>query len=102
MAVLSSFLLTEIVKCCQVPLELAAEKEAVAALVKEWKGTKEGAQVCSLYLIPKHLCVLQVDDDDIDIYMKEKKDEEEELREAMEAGKESTVFARVKVPTQVS
>merc|ERR1711972_172106 len=28
-----------------VPLELAAEKEAVAALVKEWKGTKEGAQV---------------------------------------------------------
>jgi len=68
-----------------VPLELAAEKDAVAALVKEWKGTKEGAQV---------------DDDDIDIYMKEKKDEEEELREAMEAGKESTVFARVKVPTQ--
>merc|ERR1719340_606606 len=52
---------------------------------KEGKGTKEGAQV---------------DDDDIDIYMKEKKDEEEELREAMEAGKESTVFARVKVPTQ--
>ena len=43
-----------------------------------------------------------MDDDDIDIYMKEKKDEEEELREAMEAGKESTVFARVKVPTQVS
>jgi len=28
------------------------------------------------------------------------KDEAEELREAMEAGKESTVFARVKVPTQ--
>ena len=83
------------------PLELAAEKEAVAALVKEWKGTKEGAQVYSLHLRPKHLCVLQVDDDDIDIYMKEKKDEEEELREAMEAGKESTVFARVKVPTQV-
>ena len=55
-----------------------------------------------LDLRPKHLCVLQVDDDDIDIYMKEKKDEEEELREAMEAGKESTVFARVKVPTQVS
>merc|ERR1712203_930004 len=53
--------------------------------VKEWKGTKEGAQV---------------DDDDIDIYMREGKDEEEELREAMEAGKESTVFARVKVPTQ--
>merc|ERR1712088_302652 len=52
-----------------VPLELAAEKEAVAALVKEWKGTKEGAD----------------DDDDIDIYMRERKDEEEELREAMEA-----------------
>ena len=49
----------------------------------------------------ENLCGLQVDDDDIDIYMKEKKDEEEELREAMAAGKESTVFARVKVPTQV-
>ena len=68
------------------PLELAAEKEAVGALVKEWKGTKEGAD----------------DDDDIDIYMRERKDEEEELREAMEAGKEATVFARVKVPTQVN
>ena len=67
------------------PLELAAEKEAVGALVKEWKGSKEGAE----------------DDDDIDIYMRERKDEAEELREAMEAGKESTVFARVKVPTQV-
>ena len=55
---------------------MAAEKEAVAALVKEWKGTKEGAQVCSLYLRHKHLCALQVDDDDIDIYMKEKKDED--------------------------
>merc|ERR1712037_375017 len=53
-------------------------------LVKEWKGTKEGAD----------------DDDDIDIYMRERKNEEEELREAMEAGKEATVFARVKVPTQ--
>merc|ERR1719400_1121642 len=52
-----------------VPLELAAEKEAVGKLVAEWKGAKEG-------------------------------DEEEELREAMAAGKESTVFARVKVPTQ--
>ena len=69
----------------KVPLELAAEKEAVSRLVKEWKGTKEGAE----------------DDDDIDIYMRERKDEEEELREAMEAGKEATVFARVKVPTQV-
>ena len=67
------------------PLELAAEKEAIGALVREWKGSKEGAE----------------DDDDIDIYMRERKDEAEELREAMEAGKESTVFARVKVPTQV-
>merc|ERR1711934_879704 len=32
--------------------------------------------------------------------MRERKDEEEELREAMGAGKEATVFARVKVPTQ--
>ena len=36
----------------KVPLELAAEKEAVGRLVKEWKGTKEGAEVsCDIILI---------------------------------------------------
>jgi len=64
-----------------VPLELAAEKEAVGKLVLEWKGAKEG-------------------EEEEELYMREAKDEEQELREAMAAGKESTVFARVKVPTQ--
>jgi len=64
-----------------VPLELAAEKEAVGKLVVEWKGAKEG-------------------EEEEELYMREAKDEEQELREAMAAGKESTVFARVKVPTQ--
>ena len=48
----------------------------------EWKGAKEG-------------------EEEEELYMREAKDEEQELREAMAAGKESTVFARVKVPTQV-
>jgi pre-mRNA-splicing factor ISY1 len=67
-----------------VPLELVAEKEAVGRLVTEWKGAKEGAM-----------------EDEEELYMREVQDEEAELREAMQAGKESTVFARVKVPTQV-
>ena len=66
------------------------------------EGNEGGSTGLLTLLVTENLCGLQVDDDDIDIYMKEKKDEEEELREAMEAGKESTVFARVKVPTQVS
>ena len=65
------------------------------------EGNEGGSTGLLTLLVTENLCGLQVDDDDIDIYMKEKKDEEEELREAMEAGKESTVFARVKVPTQV-
>merc|ERR1712034_100078 len=42
------------------------------------------------------------DDDDEDLYIKEmkSKDEEEALREAMEAGKEGRFTAHVKVPTQ--
>ena len=39
----------------KVPLELAAEKEAVGRLVKEWKGTKEGAEVsCDIISMSVH------------------------------------------------
>lgn len=68
-----------------VPLELAAEKEAIDRLVKEWKGSKEMG--------------MEVGEEE-DLYMREVKDEEAELREAMQAGKEGSVRARVKVPTQ--
>jgi len=68
-----------------VPLELKAEKEAVARLVNEWKGAKAGEDL---------------QDDDEDLYIKELKDDDEALREAMEAGKEGRFSAHVKVPTQ--
>lgn len=70
-----------------VPTEIAAEKEAIARLIAEYKGSKEGAE--------------DVDDDE-DLYIKEikSKDEDEALKEAMEEGKEARFMARVKVPTQ--
>jgi len=73
-----------------VPLELKAEKEATARLIEEWKGTKGGGGNT------------EEADDEEDLYMKEvkNKDEDEALREAMEAGKEGRFIAHVKVPTQ--
>jgi len=70
-----------------VPEELAAEKEAVARLIAEYKGSKENAEEA---------------DDDEDLYIKEikSKDDEDALKEAMEEGKEARFMARVKVPTQ--
>jgi len=71
-----------------VPLELKAEKEAIGRLIDEWKGAKGGGA--------------EGDDEEEDLYIKEMrtKDEEEALREAMEAGKEGRFTAHVKVPTQ--
>ena len=40
------------------------------------------------------------DDDDVDIYLKDDKDEDEALQEAMEAGKEGRFMAHVPIPTQ--
>jgi len=70
-----------------VPMEIAAEKEAIARLIAEYKGSKEGGEEM---------------EDDEDLYIKEirSKDEEEALKEAMEEGKEARFMARVKVPTQ--
>lgn len=72
-----------------VPLELKAEQEAIARLIDEWKGAKAGGDV-------------EEAEDEEDLYIKElkTKDEEEALREAMEAGKEGRFTAHVKVPTQ--
>eukprot|EP00090_Calanus_glacialis_P021153 TRINITY_DN3264_c0_g1_i1.p1 TRINITY_DN3264_c0_g1~~TRINITY_DN3264_c0_g1_i1.p1 ORF type:complete len:377 (-),score=159.08 TRINITY_DN3264_c0_g1_i1:38-1168(-) len=74
-----------------VPLELKAEKEAIARLIDEWKGAKGGGGGGA-----------EGDEDEEDLYIKEmkSKDEEEALREAMEAGKEGRFTAHVKVPTQ--
>merc|ERR1719347_62502 len=73
-----------------VPLELKAEQEAIARLIDEWKGAKTGGGN------------IEDADDDEDLYIKElkSKDEDEALREAMEAGKEGRFTAHVKVPTQ--
>jgi len=72
-----------------VPLELKAEQEAIARLIDEWKGAKAGGDA-------------EDAEDEEDLYIKElkTKDEEEALREAMEAGKEGRFTAHVKVPTQ--
>merc|ERR1719233_1353193 len=72
-----------------VPLELKAEQEAIARLIDEWKGAKAGGDA-------------EEAEDEEDLYIKElkSKDEEEALREAMEAGKEGRFTAHVKVPTQ--
>jgi len=72
-----------------VPLELKAEQEAIARLIDEWKGAKAGGDT-------------EEAEDEEDLYIKElkTKDEEEALREAMEAGKEGRFTAHVKVPTQ--
>merc|ERR1719471_2557901 len=68
-------------------MELAAEKEAIARLIAEYKGSKEEAEE---------------NEDEEDLYIKEirTKDEEDALKEAMEEGKEARFMARVKVPTQ--
>jgi len=70
-----------------VPMELAAEKKAIARLIAEYKGSKEEAEE---------------NEDEEDLYIKEirTKDEEDALKEAMEEGKEARFMARVKVPTQ--
>jgi len=68
-----------------VPLELKAEKGAIARIINEWKGAKAGE--------------VQPDDDE-DLYIKELKDDDEALKDAMEAGKEGRFSAHVKVPTQ--
>ena len=62
---------------------------SLARLIDEWKGAKAGGDV-------------EEAEDEEDLYIKElkTKDEEEALREAMEAGKEGRFTAHVKVPTQ--
>jgi len=66
-----------------VPLEITAEKEAIQRAVQEYKE-KKGVE----------------DDDDVDIYFKDDKNEDEALQEAMEAGKEGRFTAHVPIPTQ--
>lgn len=67
-----------------VPLEVAVEKEAINKAVDEWKEKKGMGE----------------EDDDMDIYFKEEKEEAELLQEAMEAGKEMRFVAHVPIPTQ--
>jgi len=66
-----------------VPFEVVAEKEAIQKEVQAYKE-KKGME----------------DDDDIDIYIRDEKDEDQTLQEAMEAGKEGRFTAHVPIPTQ--
>jgi len=66
-----------------VPFEVVAEKEAIQKEVQAYKE-KKGLE----------------DDDDIDIYIRDEKDEDQTLQEAMEAGKEGRFTAHVPIPTQ--
>jgi len=66
-----------------VPLEMIAERDAINAAIEEYKE-KKGLE----------------EDDDVDIYLKEDKAEDEALMEAMEAGKEGRFTAHVPIPTQ--
>ncbi|XP_023331985.1 pre-mRNA-splicing factor ISY1 homolog [Eurytemora carolleeae] len=67
-----------------VPMEVVAEKNAINAAIQEYKEKKGMAE----------------DDDDVDIYLKDDKGEDEALQEAMEAGKEGRFMAHVPIPTQ--
>jgi len=66
-----------------VPLEVLAERDAINNAIEEYKE-KKGLE----------------DDEDVDIYIKDDKGEDEALQEAMEAGKEGRFMAHVPIPTQ--
>lgn len=67
-----------------VPLEVNAERESISRAIDEYKQLKGIAD----------------EDDDMDIYFKEEKGDDEALLEAMEAGKEGRFTAHVPIPTQ--
>ena len=69
-----------------VPLEMEAEKTAIEAAVKEWKETRAAGGTVE-------------NDDDVDIY-KVPLTEQDEMEEAMKAGKEARFVSHVPIPTQ--
>ena len=71
-----------------VPLELEAEKKAVAKALLEWKAKRaSGAKP-------------EDDDDDVDIYKVPESTEQDEVEEAMRAGKEARFVSHVPIPSQ--
>jgi len=72
-----------------VGLELEAEKQAVAAALKEWKAKRAGESGEA-----------EEEDEDADIYKLPETSEQDLVEEAMAAGKEARFVSHVPIPTQ--
>ena len=78
-----------------VPLEVEAEKKAIAAALLDWKekkaaaGNKDGGQEEA-----------EGNEDDVDIYAEPEVSQEDEMEEAMRAGKEARFVSHVPIPSQ--
>jgi len=80
-----------------VPLELEAEKAAVAAALKDWKAkrAKEAAEE-GQKADPDE----DDEDEDVDIYKVPESTAQDEVEEAMRAGKEARFVSHVPIPSQ--
>jgi len=72
-----------------VGMELEAEKQAVAAALKEWKAKRAGESGEA-----------EEEDEDADIYKLPETSEQDLVEEAMAAGKEARFVSHVPIPTQ--
>jgi len=75
-----------------VPLELEAEKKAIDAAVRKWKEKKAAAA--------ESKTATADNEDDVDIYKVPEVSEEDQMEEAMKAGKEARFVSHVPIPSQ--
>ena len=76
-----------------VPLEVEAEKKAIAAALLDWKEKKAAAG-------NKGQEEEEGNEDDVDIYAEPEVSQEDEMEEAMRAGKEARFVSHVPIPSQ--
>jgi len=72
-----------------VPLEMEAEKKAVAKALQDWKNKRASGAKAD-----------EADDDDVNIYKVPESSEQDEVEEAMRAGKEARFVSHVPIPSQ--
>ena len=72
-----------------VPLEMEAEKKAVAKALQDWKTKRASGAKAD-----------DADDDDVNIYKVPESSEQDEVEEAMRAGKEARFVSHVPIPSQ--
>jgi len=82
-----------------VPLELEAEKAAVAAALKEWKA-KRAKETTSEEGQKTKDEDDDEEDEDVDIYKLPESSAQDEVEEAMHAGKEARFVSHVPIPSQ--